>query len=189
MKKLLLLLLFISCKSQSQVEFKNPDYDKAINEFIQTEIKERNISSVLYRYNDLELAISRLESLADISNDINGKVDKKLFSKEQIANYKKQANVRYNFNPISCKDLNIEFVKDYNDYHNEIKDKLRKKIINNEEAKFLKYRLLTFSQPLFSLNKDTMLVSFSYKNYYGINVYKLVNKKWVFVSTILELMQ
>jgi len=183
-----IIILFFSLSIYSQNNIKLDEYKKAINDVLSYDFISFNRDSlnVYYISNNLDLALNGIEGYRNINNTKLKNLN--LFTKEQFDNYQSQSKTKFELKQSDIINKKIKLIHDYEKFFNDIKYKARTNVISHEEAKKLKYQYISITQPLFSLDKKTILQFFSYRTYAGVSIYILVKNKWVYKTTILEYM-
>jgi len=188
MKCIKIIVLFFSLSIYSQNNIKPEEYKKAINAVLSYDFNSFNRDSlnVYYIGNNLELILDGIKESRDNNNDKLKGLN--LFTKKQYENYLNQSKIKIELKQCDILNKKINLIHNYEKYFNDINYKARTNVISYEEAKKMKYQYISITQPLFSLDKKSILQFFSYRTYAGVNVFILVKNKWVFKTTILNKM-
>ena len=181
-----IIILFFSLSIYSQNNIKPDEYKKAINTALNYDFISFNRDSlnVYYIGNSLGLTLDGIKGLRNNNNDKLKGLN--LFTKEQFDNYLSQSKTKFDLKQSDIINKKIKLIYNYEKHFNEINLKERTNIISYEEARKMKYQYISITQPLFSLDKKSILQFFSYRTYAGVNVFILINNKWIYKATILE---
>lgn len=189
MKKVTFILIqfmFISCVFAQKITQEN--YVSAVNDFLNDELKESKVDSLHVFYN-LEKKWDFIAELNKLSKTDKTRVNKSihhLLSEKEIKNFEYQINnCLFILKQKDINSNNILIKSNLKEYEQKINLRIRLANNKDEKGQILKYYISIY-KPLFSIKKDYFLIPYSYRNNWGIYIFKKEKEHWIYTTRILQ---